>query len=192
MKKVKNLSDEALVELVREENQEWYREVVKRYQTKLMRYATGLIGDEDKAADVVQEAFLKAFVNLQGFNLKKKFSSWLYRIVHNEAINFLKKHQKEISLEKNQWIEQTLKSDQEVEKEFSRRETKFILHQSLKELPLKYRSPLILFYFEEKTYEEISDVLRIPLGTVGTQINRGKKMLKIIYQKKGGEAYAKN
>ena len=192
MKKIKSLSDEELIELVRNKDQELYEEVVKRYQTKLMRYATGLIQDEDKAADVVQESFIKAFVNLRGFNTKKKFSSWIYRIVHNEAINYIKKHKKEISLENNKWVERAAKSNEDVEEDFNQKEAKEMLYLSLKELPLKYRSPLVLFFLEEKTYEEISDVLRIPIGTVGTRINRGKKMLRLIYKKKGGEVYAKN
>jgi len=192
MKKIKSLSDEELIELVRNKDQELYEEVVRRYQTKLMRYATGLIQDEDKAADVVQESFIKAFVNLRGFNTKKKFSSWIYRIVHNEAINYIKKHKKEISLENNKWVERAAKSNEDVEEDFNQKEAKEMLYLSLKELPLKYRSPLVLFFLEEKTYEEISDVLRIPIGTVGTRINRGKKMLRLIYKKKGGEVYAKN
>lgn len=186
MKDIKNLSDEELVDLVRNKDQELYREVVRRYQDKLMRYATGLIQDEGKAADVVQEAFIKAFINLRGFNAQKKFSSWIYRIVHNESVNYIKKHKKEISLENNKWIEQAVRSDENIEEDFSRKEAKMILYQSLKELPLKYRSPLILYYLEEKTYEEISDVLRIPIGTVGTRINRGKKLMRVIYKKKGG------
>lgn len=192
MKKVKNLDDEELVELVRTQDQELYSEVVRRYQDKLVRYATSLIQDEDKAADVVQEAFIKAFVNLKGFNLKKKFSSWIYRIVHNEAINYLKKHKREISLENNQWIERTVDSGQDIEKDFNRKEAEKMLYQSLNELPLKYRSPLTLFYLEEKSYEEISDVLRIPVGTVGTRISRGKKLMRTICKKKGGEIYVKN
>lgn len=191
MKNPKNLSDEALIELVRTKNQELYREVVKRYQDKLMRYAVGLIQDKAKAADVVQESFIKAFINLKGFNTKKKFSSWIYRIVHNQAINYLNKYKKEISFENNQWLEQTLKSSDNVEEEFDRKEAKEMLYLSLKELPMKYLSALILFYLAEKSYEEISDVLRMPIGTVGTRINRGKKLMRAIYQKKGGESDGK-
>jgi RNA polymerase sigma-70 factor (ECF subfamily) len=183
MKNVKHLSDEELIEVVRSQNQELYREVVWRYQDKLMRYALCLIQNEDKATDVVQEAFIKAFVNLQGFDTSKKFSSWIYRIVHNEAINYFKKQQKEISLDNHQWLEEAIASSEDVEVDFDRREAKKELYQALKELPLKYRSPLILFYLDEKSYEEISDVLRIPVGTVGTRINRGKKMMRVIYKR---------
>ena len=191
MKNDDGLSDEELVALVCNQDQEQYRELVKRYQDKLMRYAIGLIQDEDKAADVVQQAFIKAFVNLRGFNTKKKFSSWIYRIVHNEAINYIKKYQKEISLEANLWLEQSLVSNNNVEEDFDRKQARKVLYLSLQKLPLKYRSPLVLFYLEEKTYEEISDVLRIPVGTVGTRINRGKKLMRTIYGRNGGEIYAK-
>ena len=142
-----------------------------------------MIQDEDKAADIVQQAFIKAFVNLKGFKLKKKFSSWIYRIVHNEAINFIKKQSKEVSLEANGWLKEALKSKTNIEQEFDQKQTRKQLSACLKQLPLKYRSPLILFYLEEKSYQEVSEVLRIPTGTVGTRINRGKKLIRIIYNK---------
>jgi len=93
-----NLSDEGLVGLVRSKDQELYAVLMRRYQAKLLRYANYLVRNNQRAEDVVQEAFIKAFVNLQGFNTKKKFSSWIYRIVHNEAINQLKKYSKEVRL----------------------------------------------------------------------------------------------
>ena len=192
MKNVKALSDEELVQLVRSSDQELYGEVVKRYQDKLMRYATNLVRDEDKAADIIQGAFIKAFINLKGFNTKKKFSSWIYRIVHNEAINFIKKHKKETSLEASEWTEKIIDDKENVERNFDRKEANKMISACLNELPFKYQEPLILYYLEEKTYEEISDVLRLPMGTVGTRINRGKKMMRVIFQKKGGEAYVKS
>ena len=72
MKNVESLSDGEVVELVRSQNQELYVELVRRYQKKLLRYASSLIKDDHQAADIVQEAFIKAFINLKGFNIKKK------------------------------------------------------------------------------------------------------------------------
>jgi len=166
------LSDEELVELVRSKDQELYRELVRRYQDKLLRYANYLLYDEEPAADVVQEAFIKAFVNLKGFNTKKKFSSWIYRIVHNEAINALK------------WLERTLPSEDDLENDFLRKEEEEHTRRSLEKLPLEYREPLALFYFEERSYDEMSDILRVPIGTVGTRISRGKKLLRGILKTK--------
>ena len=95
MLELSKLSDEEVVEITRTKNKETYAEIIKRYQKKLMRYATYLLNDDDKAADVVQESFIKAYENLNSFNSNKKFSSWIYRIVHNQAINLINKHKKE-------------------------------------------------------------------------------------------------
>jgi len=167
--------------LVRTQDQELYREIVHRYQNKILRYTTYLTQSESKAADVTQETFIKAFVNLQSFDLKKKFSSWLYRIAHNEAINHLKKYQKEISLDGNPAEDKFISVEDEVPHNLSQELLKKEVATSLNKLPLIYRSPLTLFYLEGRSYEEISDVLRIPIGTVGTWIKRGKKMLAEIW-----------
>ena len=67
------MTDEELIEVIRSSDKERYAEIVSRYQGRLFRYAVYLVRDDDKAADVVQSAFIKAFVNLNGFNTKKKF-----------------------------------------------------------------------------------------------------------------------
>ncbi|MFH1602141.1 MAG: sigma-70 family RNA polymerase sigma factor [Candidatus Shapirobacteria bacterium] len=183
------LSDEEIVKIVRVGDSDAYREIVLRYQEKLIRYLTFLVGDEYLAADAAQEAFLKAYINLQGFDVKRKFSSWIYRIAHNEAMNLVKKKKREVSLEDNSWIEEIFKSKSNVEAEFEQKEIRRLVKTSLKKLPLKYRSPLALFYLEEYSYEEIGDILRKPLGTVGTLISRGKKLLKKIVEKKRGKEH---
>jgi RNA polymerase sigma-70 factor (ECF subfamily) len=181
MEKFKNLTDEELVHLVQTQDQELYREIVHRYQNKILRYTTYLTQSESKAADVTQETFIKAFVNLQSFDLKKKFSSWLYRIAHNEAINHLKKYQKEISLDGSPLKEEFVSAENGIHHNLSQELLKKEVATSLNKLPLIYRSLLALFYLEERSYEEISDVLRIPIGTVGTRIKRGKKILAEIW-----------
>ncbi len=177
------LSDGEVVELVRSCDQELYRELVRRYQEKLLRYANYLVRDEEPAADVVQEAFIKAFVNLQSFNVRKKFSSWIYRIVHNEAVNYLKRSKKVIPFAGRGWLADKVKSSTDLENDFLKNQEREQVQQALEKLPLKYREPLILFYFEEKSYDEISDILRMPVGTVGTRISRGKKLLREVLEK---------
>src|SRR3989344_4485854 len=97
----KELTDEEIIEKVRTSNQDLYAVIIDRYQKKLIRFAYNLIKNEERAADTVQESFIKAFINLNSFNIKKKFSSWIYRIVHNQAINLAKKYQKETPLLEN-------------------------------------------------------------------------------------------
>jgi RNA polymerase sigma-70 factor, ECF subfamily len=173
------VSDEELVLEVRTNNKERYSDLVKRYQDKLMRYATYLLRDEQKALDVVQDSFIKAYVNLNGFDVKKKFGSWIYRIVHNEAMNRAKKYHKETPLLRDFDI----RSDEDVELNFSKKEVVEKARSCLDQMPVLYSEPLALFYLEDKSYEEISDILRIPMGTVATRINRAKVIMKIICQK---------
>ena len=170
------LTDEELVEEVRSADQELYRYVVARYQEKLLRYATYLTGDSDSAKDAVQTAFIKAFQNLRSFDIKKKFSSWLYRIVHNEAMNAIKKHHQAIGLDTDQW--HLLPSHHDIEAEYSRKELQTYIRKTLNKLPVEYKAPITLFFLENRSYEEISDILRLPVGTVGTRINRGKARIK--------------
>jgi RNA polymerase sigma-70 factor (ECF subfamily) len=172
-------SDEEIIERVRSEDQELYAIIIERYQEKLLRYATNLIQDEHNAADIVQESFIKAFINLRGFNTKKKFSSWIYRIVHNEAINIAKKYRREVPILEN--ID--FKSEEDIELNFEKQEIIAKVEKCFAKMPLLYAEPLRLYYIDEKSYEEISDILRLPMGTVATRINRAKILIKHICQK---------
>jgi len=180
MKDLKQFTDEELVKKTCHEDKEYYEAIVLRYQKKLIDYAYYLMGDGQKAEDVVQESFIKAFENLKGFNLNKKFSSWIYRIVHNQAINQIKKTRKEFPLFENVYF----LDRQNVENDFIKKEDILEVRNCLKKLSFKYKEPLILFYFEEKSYEEISDILRIPISTVGVRIRRAKAQLKKLCQEK--------
>lgn len=179
MSDFEKLSDEEIVEKTRSLDQEFYAVLVERYQSKLLRYAINLIKDEDKATDVVQASFIKAFINLRGFDVKKKFSSWIYRIVHNEAMNIVIKHQKEIRIPENM----DFKSEEDIEIDFERKEIVEKVEKCLSEMPLLYSEPLTLFYIEEKSHKDISEILRIPMGTVATRIRQAKILMKNICQK---------
>jgi len=173
------VTDEALVVLIRTKEKERFAEIVGRYQEKLLRYATQLVHDEQKASDVVQDAFIKAYINLNGFDVKKKFSSWIYRIVHNEAINNLKKFHHEVPLLQDM----DFKSEENIEHEYTTKEIIERTQSCLGDMPVLYSEPLALYYLDEKSYDEISDILRIPMGTVATRINRAKMLMKKLCQK---------
>lgn len=179
MNNLSNLSDEDVVEIVRTKDKEAYAEIIKRYQTKLMRYASYIMGDGQMGADVVQEGFIKAYINLNGFDTKKKFSSWIYRIVHNEAMNMLSKRKRQVPM--NDEVEQGNGVD--LEDDFIKNELIGRAHHCLEQMSIMYKEPLSLFYLEEKSYEEISDILRIPIGTVGTRVHRAKGIMKKLCQK---------
>lgn len=178
MKNSRELKDEQIVEIVRTKDKELYVEIVLRYQAKLLRYARYLVQDKIKAAEAVQEAFIKAFINLNSFNPKMKFSSWIYRIVHNEVINVINKNKRERPLLDNIDFD----SGKDLEIDFTEKEIQERVSRCIDQMPVMYSEPLSLFYLEDKSYEEISDILRMPVGTVGTRINRAKVLMKKICQ----------
>ena len=103
----------------------------------------------------------------------------MYRIVHNEAMNAVKRYQKEVSLSDDFDFE----SDENIEQDFEKKEISIKVEKCLEAIPLLYSEPLTLYYIDEKSYEEISEILRIPMGTVATRISRAKKLMKKICQK---------
>lgn len=175
---IRKLSDEQLVEKVRSEDKELYSHIIIRYQEKLYRYVMYLVHNDQQSIDIVQEALIKAYINLQSFNTAKNFSSWLYRITHNAAMNEVKKYQKEISLTANFEV----KDARNIEEDLEKKEIITMTHKCLDKLPIMYSEPLILHFLEDKSYDEVSDILHLPLGTVGTRINRAKSLMKHICQ----------
>lgn len=172
-----DLADEQLVVEVRSTNKELYSELIRRYQKKMEHYIAKFIRHPDELEDVLQSVFIKAYQNLNGFDTEKKFSPWLYRIAHNEALNYIRKYGKiQVPVED---VEHLLVDDRiDLPKEIDRGMLKEKMELALTKLKPAYRETLILYFFEQKSYEEISDILRVPTSTVGTLLLRGKKQLK--------------
>ncbi len=178
--KCENKKDSELVELSLK-NQNYFLCIVKKYETPLLRYIKRItsISPED-AEDLLQEVFIKVYINLNEFDTSLKFSSWIYRITHNEVIsNFrkLKVRPEKINSEINDDMLKKIESDLNIEKEIDHKILKNKLRQLINKLDIKYREVIILKYCENKSYEEISDIIKKPSGTVGTLINRAKKQL---------------
>ena len=174
-----HISDEDLVVEIRTKQKERFGELVRRYQNKLMRYAMTLTHDMERSQDIVQESFISAYVHLNGYDTKRKFSSWMYRIVHNTAINQNKKYTTHTPIQHAIDIP----SDEDIEQNFTKQELQHMVRSCLDSLPLLYREPLELSFIEEVSYEDISDILRIPMGTVATRINRAKLYMKHLCEK---------
>ena len=184
---IKKISDEKLAELVRGKNQELFSEIVVRYQNKIYSYTYRLVGNKEEAEDLTQDVFIKVYKNLRGFDVKRKFSSWIYRIAHNESVNHIKKKSyfKILSIEQNEYLQNTMSTTENLIEKIIEKETSKKVRELLNKISFKYREILVLRYFEEKSYDEISDILRMPVNTVGTMINRAKgKMEKVIKNEK--------
>lgn len=162
--------------------------IIDRYSNKFRRYVrrVGVVPPHDD--DILQEAFLKIYKNLNGFNPAYKFSSWAYRITHNEAVSHGRKKQRTHTFYSDEererfWDgvldEQTVVSTIiDTEDLLAHEDMKSHLTYTISMLDRKYADPIILHFFEGKSYKEISDVLRIPTATVGTRIRRAKERIR--------------
>lgn len=183
MKKGEQASDEVVVALVTSGDIDAYATLMERYEHKLHRYVTYLIHDQTTASDVVQETFIKAYQNLRSFNQSYKFSSWIYRIAHNEAMNAVKKtrHLSDTDITELPDSEYDAHMDELVDAGLLKER----VHGCLEQLDPKYRAVVQLVYFEHMKYDEVSDVLHIPTSTVGVWLSRAKAKLKAICEQKG-------
>lgn len=174
-------TDEEIAANVQKGDVDAFGELVERYETRITRYAGKFLLSGEDAKDLAQEVFIKAYMNIQSFDANRKFSSWLYRIAHNEFINAIKKRSRMPALSFDfDTIFPHPAAKETSDSEANRRDLKEIMDKYIGKLNAKYREPLILYYFEEMSYQDISEVLSIPISTVGVRINRGKNLLKNI------------
>lgn len=171
------MSDEEVVRRVQEGDKDAFGEIVERYEDKIRRYVLRLTGGGEEVDDLVQEVFVSAYVNIQGFDTAKKFSSWIYRIAHNKVVDYFKKIRPQ-SLDNEDWLPENKKLIEEV---LIEKEEKERVWRAVMELELKYREVIILYYFEEKSYEEIGDILHLSVSNVGVTLCRAKKKLKELF-----------
>jgi RNA polymerase sigma-70 factor, ECF subfamily len=179
-------NDEEIAVQVQDGDIESFRTLVERYEPKIVRYAKRFFFDGDEGKDLVQEVFIKAYVNIKSFDPTRRFSPWIYRIAHNEFVNNIKKRQKErgnVSIFEFDTLFPHLVAKETADEGFGKAEVRRMLDTSLDQLGPKYREPLVLYYFEELDYREIADVLHIPVSTVGVRLQRGRAMLKKIVKK---------
>ncbi|EKE20384.1 MAG: hypothetical protein ACD_8C00008G0001 [uncultured bacterium] len=176
------LEDNDLIVVIQTQNPEAYRELFSRYQKKLFAYIYHLVGNREETEDILQNVFSKTYKNLEHFDLSRKFSSWIYRIAHNESVNYLKRKSKRytISWEDVSTSKDKLESASNEERPEERMEHQEIVKEvdgAMEKLAPQYKQILKMRYFQEYSYEDISKILKKPVNTVGTLINRAKRKL---------------
>ena len=170
-------TDEAIAQRVQEGDIEAFGVLMERYEEKLLRYAVRLLRDSDKGDEVVQETFIQAYRNIHSFNPLRRFSPWIYRIAHNQAINEIRRVERSpLHLDLDTFALFPAKESAATEAEHN--EMRRIIDLHLNQLRPEYREVLVLFYFEELDYHAIADVLHIPTSTVGVRLKRARVALK--------------
>lgn len=180
----KQQSDEAVAELFLKDlkNLSLFEDLMLRYEIKLTRYVRSLGIEQNLAEDVVQECFVKAYRKIRSFNHKKgKWSSWIYRIAHNCAMDSFKKQKKDLTVDEDEWWE-SIAVEETISEELNLKINAKVLNSGLNALDIKYREPLMLHFLEHKAYKEVGEILRLPTATVSTRIKRGKERLRKILE----------
>lgn len=184
MHEIQDKTDNELVVLIRQ-NPEYLSYIMDRYKSKLTKYIRRRtnIGNHD-IDDVLQDIFIKLYININEFDESLIFSSWIYRITHNYMIDWLRKNKKHNNLslddEDFKLIHILEDESQNIDKHHDSddMENLDIIRRELDKMPEDYKEIIILKFFEDKSYEEISDILKISISSVGVKINRAKKILK--------------
>ncbi|HVS14710.1 MAG TPA: sigma-70 family RNA polymerase sigma factor [Thermoanaerobaculia bacterium] len=179
------MTDAELVARALEGSEEAYREIVLRYQRPVFSLVVRMVRDQELAEDLAQEAFIKAFRALRRYDPSRKFSSWLFKIAHNATIDHLRRQRLDIdslddradpdgrALGERLEDEGTPAPDQRVH----RRDVAAALEEAIAALRPEYREVILLRFVEGLAYQEIADILELPLGTVKTNIHRARKEL---------------
>ena len=181
------LSDEQLIPLIIQDRNVFVV-IMARYKIKLFNYIQRLtnIGDDD-AEDLLQDVFLKVYLNINSFNQQMKFSSWIYAITRNQVISRYRRlasRPEGHAVVLDEQLVGRLAAGFNLVDQQDRKNIASVVSDGLYRLKSKYRDILILKYVEEKNYQEISDIIRKPLGTVGSMLNLAKLELKKVIDRK--------
>lgn len=182
MNDASTLTDEELATRTQKGDRDAFGVLVDRYEEKLSRYGRKFLSREEDIEDMVQEMFIRAYQNIQSFDPKQRFSPWMYRIAHNTFVNELRRKSRSpfFTVDFDSFVGHP-HADEVPERDAEAREMREMVAKGLEQLAPKYREVLILFYEENLSYQEIADVLQVPLGTVSVRMKRAKEALTKAY-----------
>jgi RNA polymerase sigma-70 factor, ECF subfamily len=181
MKDFSKYSDEQLVTLSLE-SEEMFVELVHRYESRLRRYISRIAAfPEEEVEEILQDVFLSVWKNLRGVDPKIKFSSWIYRIAHNQTISLFRKFKTRGRAQETELTpELFLPTTENFVSDFDSKINVKLIRSALNKMPSKYREIIILRFFEDLSYDEISDILKCSIGTVSTLVARAKKKFRVL------------
>lgn len=179
------------IELAINGDQEAYAKIMRKYKLSIQNLIYKMVYDKKEVEDLIQEAFIKAFTSLQNYNKQYAFSTWLFRIAINNTIDYLRK--KRVSTfsiddegeDKNEEItyeipDSTFLADRDLINEQKEK----VINEAIASLPEKYRMIIELRHLDDLSYEEISERLQIPIGTVKANLFRARELLNKYLRKK--------
>jgi len=185
---VEKMDDHSLLAATLTGDEAAFKELVRRYQNQITNYVYRMLDDYDRAVDLAQETFLRVYTSAERYQATYSFSTYIYRIAHNLAISELRQRKRRKLMQFPMFFSDKDNDEVEIEIEDQRQvladdsmivaEQREAVSKAIASLPEKYRAALVLCDIEEKSYEEISEVLDLPVGTVKSRINRARNLLK--------------
>lgn len=176
--------DEALlIARARSGDQDAFGVLVRQHQRQVYALAMRMLRDEDEASEATQEAFLAAWQGLHAFRGEARFVTWLYRIAYNQCLK-VSEGQRRDSAARAQLVAESARAQRPesmVSAEHAQaaeRELREVVRDEIARLPYKYRAVLVLRHLQDLSYEEMAEILRMPTGTVKTQLFRARALLK--------------
>lgn len=168
-----------------------FGELALTYRKSICGLAFRIIADLHEAEDITQNVFIRAYLALPSFtpNHENSFKSWLLTITSRLCIDYIRRNRKWTEMQPDQELE-FASTDKNIPDIIVDTEDKRLLREALHRLPANYRMAIALKYIEELDYREISQIMKIPIGTVGTWIRRGLAQLKLDLNNKGVDDYA--
>ena len=167
-----------------------FEELVRRYQRPIAAYVYRMVGDYEAALDVTQEVFIKVYNSLRRYRSEFKFSTWIYRIAHNSAVDHLRRYSTRGQSLTNEFdgeqydlpIESRRLSP---EQESERAERRAEIEQVVRRLPTAYRELVLLRHSHDLSYDEIAEVTGLPLGTVKNRLFRAREVMRQQFVERG-------
>lgn len=161
-----------------------YKKLMKKYHDAIYNFIYRMIHDKHQVEDLTQEAFIKAFQSLASFNEEYAFSTWLYKIATNNSIDYIRKRKlqtysidKPIDAKDSDYSFELPDDSYETDMEMISDQRARMLNEAITKLPEKYRKVIHLRHVDERSYEEIAEQLKLPIGTVKAHIFRAREIL---------------
>ena len=184
-----NLTDQQVVELALKGRESAYRELLRRYQRPVLSLIHRMVRDRELAEDLAQDTFVKVLNALDRYRPEFKFSSWIFKIAHNTALDSLRRREvatlsldgapDAVTADAQEATRPLVASDEQSPADFAEgRELGVHIEAAIARLRPEYATAVTLFHMEGLAYEEIADTMGLPLGTVKTFIHRARKELK--------------
>jgi RNA polymerase sigma-70 factor (ECF subfamily) len=173
--------DLVLVAASKNGDQEAFAQLVQRYQRLVFNLVYRMLQQYEETTEITQETFLAAWQGLPSFRGDARFSTWLYRIAYNCSLKQLELRKRDRALQIALEAEKTLENTNDEQRENAEqdaRDRQILVQEHLSHLPTKYRIVLILRHLQDMTYEEMAEILTMPIGTIKTHLFRARNLLK--------------